>query len=75
VRVPTSARTVLPPHCASRAPIRPQVGFIKFLVQPLYTGLAEFLPELKMTALMHLDANLNHFSAQTQQRQQQGASA
>ena len=41
-----------------------QVGFIKFLVQPLWVGLSDFLPELRDTALRNLDANLAHFSAQ-----------
>jgi hypothetical protein len=39
-----------------------QVGFIKFLVQPLFFGVARYLPELKKSGLAHLESNLTHFS-------------
>jgi len=40
-----------------------QVGFIKFLVKPLFSGLAEFIPELNDSIMPTLEANLAHFAA------------
>eukprot|EP00966_Prymnesium_polylepis_P280864 6489612-Prymnesium_polylepis.3 len=41
-----------------------QVGFISFLVKPLFDAFGEYLPSLKETALANLEANLAHFKAQ-----------
>jgi len=41
-----------------------QVGFISFLVKPLFDGFGEYLPALKEKALANLEANLAHFKAQ-----------
>ena len=41
-----------------------QVGFISFLVKPLFDGFGEYLPALKEHCLANLEANLDHFKAQ-----------
>ena len=41
-----------------------QVGFISFLVKPLYDGFAEYLPALKEHCMANLESNLEHFKAQ-----------
>ena len=41
-----------------------QVGFISFLVKPLFDGFCEYLPALKKTAGENIEANLAHFQAQ-----------
>eukprot|EP00326_Haptolina_ericina_P019855 CAMPEP_0181196908 /NCGR_PEP_ID=MMETSP1096-20121128/15734_1 /TAXON_ID=156174 ORGANISM="Chrysochromulina ericina, Strain CCMP281" /NCGR_SAMPLE_ID=MMETSP1096 /ASSEMBLY_ACC=CAM_ASM_000453 /LENGTH=454 /DNA_ID=CAMNT_0023286735 /DNA_START=12 /DNA_END=1373 /DNA_ORIENTATION=+ len=38
-----------------------QVGFITFLVKPLFQGFSKYLPELEQIAMRNLDANLEHF--------------
>jgi len=39
-----------------------QVGFIKFLIMPLYNGLEEFVPELRSVVCSTLESNLAHFT-------------
>ena len=43
-----------------------QVGFISFLVNPVWKGLAEFLPQVKGQLLPVLQSNLEHFQARAQ---------
>ena len=38
-----------------------QVGFISFIVAPIWKGVAEFLPEVKQQLLPVLQANLEHY--------------
>jgi len=40
-----------------------QVGFISFLVKPLFDGTLEYIPALKDVAMTNLEANLAHFKA------------
>ena len=43
-----------------------QVGFITFLVGPIYKGLAAFLPAVEKELLPVLEKNLEHFKAASQ---------
>jgi len=40
-----------------------QVGFINFLVKPLFVQLCTYLPELRPIALAHVEKNLAHYQA------------
>jgi len=44
-----------------------QVGFISFLVKPLFVGVQKYLPALGDVALPNLESNLAHFQAQAAQ--------
>ena len=40
-----------------------QVGFISFIVAPIYKGIAKFVPAVEQQLLPVLDANLEHYKA------------